>query len=185
MKKTFLFTVLLLIFTVCANAQQTPKPPQTSLKVGDAAPDFSLTDTDGNAVKLSDFKGKKSVVLAFYVLAFTGGWTKELQAYQADIAKFDASETQVLGISMDSFAANKRFAQDIGVKFPLLSDWKRKTSKDYGLYNEESGYGNRATFVVDKNGIIQHVETGRTAIDPTGAYQVCDLLQKKKDMKKP
>lgn len=73
MKKTFLFTVLLLIFTVCANAQQAPKPPQTNLKVGDAAPDFSLTDTDGNAVKLSDFKGKKSVVLAFYVLAFTGG----------------------------------------------------------------------------------------------------------------
>lgn len=73
MKKTFLFTVLLLILTVCASAQQTPKPPQTNLKVGDAAPDFSLTDTDGNAVKLSDFKGKKSVVLAFYVLAFTGG----------------------------------------------------------------------------------------------------------------
>ena len=86
---------------------------------------------------------------------------------------------------MDSFAANKRFAQDIGVKFPLLSDWKRRATKDYGLYNEESGYGTRATFVVDKEGIIRHVEVGRTAIDPTGAYQVCDLLQKKKEMKKP
>ncbi len=86
---------------------------------------------------------------------------------------------------MDSFAANKRFAQDIGVKFPLLSDWKRKASKDYGLYNEDSGYGTRATFVIDKNGIIQHIEVGKTAIDPTGAYQVCDLLQKKKEMKKP
>lgn len=85
---------------------------------------------------------------------------------------------------MDSFAANKRFAQDIAVKFPLLSDWKRKTTKDYGLYNEESGYGNRATFVIDKEGIIQHVEVGRTAIDPTGAYQACDLIQKKKEMKK-
>jgi len=81
---------------------------------------------------------------------------------------------------MDSFAANKRFAQDIGVKFPLLSDWKRQATKDYGLYNEESGYGSRATFVIDKAGIIQHVEVGRTAIDPTGAYQVCDLLQKRK-----
>jgi len=86
---------------------------------------------------------------------------------------------------MDSFAANKRFAQDIGVKFPLLSDWKRQATKDYGLYNEESGYGNRATFVIDKTGIIQHVEVGRTAIDPTGAFQVCDLLQKKKEKKKP
>jgi peroxiredoxin len=87
---------------------------------------------------------------------------------------------------MDSFAANKRFAQDIGVKFPLLSDWKRQTTKDYGLYNEASGYGTRATFVVDKDGRIQHLEVGRTAIDPTGAYQVCDLLMKKKaDAKKP
>ena len=85
---------------------------------------------------------------------------------------------------MDSFAANKRFAEDIAVKFPLLSDWKRKAVKDYGIYNEESGYASRATFVVDKEGKIQHVELGRTAIDPTGAYQVCDLLLKKKEMKK-
>lgn len=110
-----------------------------------------------------------------------------MQAYQADIAKFDATETQIFGISMDSFAANKRFAEDIKVTFPLLSDWKRVTTKEYGLYNEASGYGNRGTFVVDKEGKIQHVEVGRTAIDPTGAYQVCDLIQKRKAgaMKKP
>jgi peroxiredoxin len=86
---------------------------------------------------------------------------------------------------MDSFASNKRFAEDIGVKYPLLSDWKRTATKDYGLYNETSGHGARATFVVDKEGKIQHVEVGRTAIDPTGAYQVCDLLQKRKSEKKP
>lgn len=80
---------------------------------------------------------------------------------------------------MDSFAANKRFAEDIKVTFPLLSDWKRVTNKEYGLYNESSGYGARATFVVDKEGKIQHVEVGRTAIDPTGAYQVCNILQRK------
>ncbi len=85
---------------------------------------------------------------------------------------------------MDSSPANKAFADKIGVKFPLLSDWKRTATKDYGLYNEESGYGTRATFVVDQEGKIQHLEVGRTAIDPTGAYQVCDLLQKKKEMKK-
>jgi peroxiredoxin len=81
---------------------------------------------------------------------------------------------------MDSFASNKAFAEKIGVKFPLLSDWRRTTSKEYGLYNEESGYGARATFVIDKEGKIQNVEVGKTAVDPTGAYQVCDLLQKKK-----
>ena len=80
---------------------------------------------------------------------------------------------------MDSFASNKAFAEKIAVTFPLLSDWKRQTTKDYGLYNETSGYGTRATFVVDKEGKIQHVEVGRTAIDPTGAYQVCEGLKKK------
>jgi peroxiredoxin len=87
---------------------------------------------------------------------------------------------------MDSFAANKRFSEDIGVKFPLLSDWKRKTTADYGIYNGASGYGARATFVIDKEGKIQHIEVGRTAIDPTGAFQACDAIQKRKPVtKKP
>lgn len=102
-----------------------------------------------------------------------------MKAYQADIAKFDASDTQILGISVDSFAANKRFAEDIGVTFPLLSDFKRKVSKDYGIFDEDRGFATRATFVVDKEGIIRHVEQGSSAIDPTGAYQACSLLPKK------
>ncbi len=64
--------IILLALVVIASAQQ-PLPPKTNLKVGDVAPDFTLTDTSGNQVKLSDFRGKKNVVLAFYVLAFTGG----------------------------------------------------------------------------------------------------------------
>ena len=86
---------------------------------------------------------------------------------------------------MDSFAANKRFADDIKVTFPLLSDWKRNTTKAYGLYNETSGYGSRATFVVNKDGKVESIEQGRTAVDPTGAFQACDLIQKRKaDVKK-
>jgi peroxiredoxin Q/BCP len=77
---------------------------------------------------------------------------------------------------MDSFASNKAFADSISVTFPLLSDWKRVTTQEYGLYNEKNGYGRRATFVIDKEGKIQHVEAGNTAIDPTGAYQVCEGL---------
>ena len=86
---------------------------------------------------------------------------------------------------MDSFASNKAFAEKIAVTFPLLSDWKRQATKDYGLYNEENGYCRRATFVIDKEGKIQHVETGGSAIDPTGAYQVCDALQKRKAVAPP
>ncbi len=86
---------------------------------------------------------------------------------------------------MDSFASNKAFAEKIGVTFPLLSDWRRNTTKEYGLYSEKSGYGARASFVVDKEGKIQSIEAGKTAVDPTGAYQVCDLLEHKKAEKKP
>jgi cytochrome oxidase Cu insertion factor (SCO1/SenC/PrrC family) len=70
--KKILSVVVLLMLAVAASAQQ-PAAPKTNLKVGQAAPDFALTDTEGKPVKLSDFKGKKNVVLAFYVLAFTGG----------------------------------------------------------------------------------------------------------------
>lgn len=72
MKKLILSVMILCALAVVSLAQ-TPQAPQTKLKVGDEAPDFTLTDTEGNKVKLSDFKGKKTVVLAFYVLAFTGG----------------------------------------------------------------------------------------------------------------
>ena len=81
---------------------------------------------------------------------------------------------------MDSFAANKRYAEDLAVTFPLLSDWHRKVVKDYGLLDEKSGYSRRATFVVDKDGKITHIEVGRSAIDPTGAYQACSVFDKKK-----
>ena len=73
MKKLFGSFILTTIFAAAMFAQTAPKPPETHLKVGDAAPEFALNDTDGKTVKLSDFKNKKSVVLAFYVLAFTGG----------------------------------------------------------------------------------------------------------------
>ncbi len=73
MKKIFVNFLLLFVFAVAASAQTSPKAPTTNLKVGDVAPDFVLTDTTGKEVKLSDYKGKKNVVLAFYVLAFTGG----------------------------------------------------------------------------------------------------------------
>ena len=109
-----------------------------------------------------------------------------MQAYQADIAKFEAANTKVFGISMDASPSLKAFAESIKVtSVPMLSDWNRTTTKAYGLFNEANGYGRRATFVIDKDGKIQHVEAGGTAVDPTGAYQVCDLLEKKLVVKPP
>ena len=103
-----------------------------------------------------------------------------MKAYQADIAKFEATDTQVFGMSVDSIPANREFAKQIGVTFPILSDFKRTVVKAYGVFNEEQGFGNRATFVIDKEGIIRHIEEGNTAIDPSGAYQACSIFEKKK-----
>ena len=103
-----------------------------------------------------------------------------MKAYQADIAKFEATDTQIFGISVDSVPANKEFANKIGVTFPLLSDFKRTVVKQYGVFNEEGGYGNRATFVIDKDGLIQHIKEGNEAVDPTSAEDACNVLMHKK-----
>ena len=85
----------------------------------------------------------------------------------------------MLGISVDSYVANKKFADEIGVKFQVLSDITRRVSKEYGILDEERQFARRTTFVVDKDGVIQHIEQGRGAIDPTGAIQMCSVLKKK------
>jgi peroxiredoxin len=104
-----------------------------------------------------------------------------MKAYQADIAKFEATETQVFGLSVDSIPANREFAKQIGVTFPILSDFvKRSVVKDYGIFNEERGFGNRATFVFDKEGIIRHIDEGGVAIDPSSAAEACNVLTHKK-----
>jgi peroxiredoxin len=103
-----------------------------------------------------------------------------MKAYQADIAKFESNDTQVFGISVDSVPANREFAKQNSITFPLLSDFKRTVVRDYGIFNEEGGYGNRATFVIDKDGLIQHIDEGTVAIDPTAAADACNILTHKK-----
>lgn len=94
--------------------------------------------------------------------------------------KFEAANTKVFGISMDSRFSNKAFAEKIGVtSFQLLSDWDRTVTKEYGLYNEARGFGRRATFVVDKEGKIQQVVVDTMAIDPASTLEVCSIMEKK------
>ena len=94
-------------------------------------------------------------------------------AYQAGIAKFDASETKVFGISTDNTPSQKEFATKGNASFPLLSDFsKREVSTAYGVL-QPSGVANRATFVVDKEVKIIYIEEGNAAIDPTGAETAC------------
>jgi peroxiredoxin len=107
-----------------------------------------------------------------------------LQAYQADMAKLEASDTVVLGISIDSPAANAAFAKQIGVTFPLLSDMNHKVLTEYGILKpydvkgDKYEWAQRTTIVVDKEGKIQHVEQGDSAVNPNSAVSVCTGLHK-------
>jgi glutaredoxin-dependent peroxiredoxin len=194
MKHLFAACLLLILTSaslVTPAQTQKPEVSKLSLKVGDAAPDFTLLSDQWKNVKLSDYRGKKNVFLAIYVLAFTGGWTKQLQAVQSGITagKIDPSDTEVFGVSMDSPAANAAFAKQISIKFPLLSDMNKKMLKEYGILkgydvqNETYQWAQRANIVIDKNGIIQHIEEGDSAVDPNTAMSVCTDLHKKQAAK--
>ncbi len=126
------------------------------IEVGAIAPDFTLKDQDQKEVRLSDFRGKKSVVLAFYPLDWSPVCTGENKCFTNDLPKFTASDTEVLGISIDSTYSHKAWADALGLKHRLLSDMKREVVKNYGLYLEEANIGKRATVVVDKAGKVRY-----------------------------
>ena|ERR1051325_7588688 len=97
-----------------------------------------------------------------------------MTAYQAGMAKFDAAETKVFGVSTDNTPSQKEFAAKNNVTFPILSDFaKRQVAAAYGVLAEASGVANRATFIVDKAGKIAWIQEGNEAIDITGAAEAC------------
>jgi peroxiredoxin len=149
---------------------------KATLKVGDMAPDFALPSTAGKEIRLSDFRGNRVVILAFFPAAFTGGCTKEMKGYQANLEKVAGVGAQVLGISTDNLPSLQRWAQELNLEFPLLSDFSRKVSAAYGVLNETRGTASRTTFVIDKEGRIQHIIQGSEAIDPSGAIAACSRL---------
>ena len=137
-----------------------------ALSVGDAAPDFELPRTlaEGDTIKLSDYRGKKNVLLCFYPFDFSGVCSEQLPAYQAEKARFEGADCEVIGISVDSPFAHAAWAEQYGIEFPLLSDFFGKgTCAAYGLLNDK-GFSNRAVILVNKDGNVAYVE--ETAAPP-------------------
>ncbi len=124
------------------------------LIIGDHAPDFELVNQFGQNVKLSDFRGKKPVVIVFYPLSFSGICTGELCEIRDNFAKFENENVELLAISVDSKFVQKQFAEHEGYKFSVLADfWPHgAVAKAYGVFLEDAGISNRATFVVNKDG---------------------------------
>ena len=135
-----------------------------ALAVGSAAPAFSLKNQFGETVSLSDFTGKKPVVLVFYPLSFSGICTGELCELRDNITIFKDHNVELIGISVDSHFVQRKFAEQEGYDFNVLADfWPHGgVAQAYGVFVADKGIANRATFVIDINGNI----AGEIITDP-------------------
>jgi peroxiredoxin len=126
--------------------------------VGETAPDFELNDQSNQPVRLSDFRGKKHVIVLFYPMSFTRVCSSELCTLRDDLGAYQNEDAKLLAISVDSSPVHKRFAEQQGFEFPLLADfWPHgEVAKRYGVFQDDFGVAARGTFLVDRDGVIRY-----------------------------
>ena len=126
------------------------------IAVGQPGPDFMLKDQNQKEVKLSDFAGKRNVVLIFYPLDFSPICTNEHACFVNDMKQFEKLDAQVLGLSVDSVWAHKAFAEKMGISYPLLADFHPKgaVADKFGMYLTEKGITGRAIAIINKVGKV-------------------------------
>jgi peroxiredoxin len=130
-----------------------------SITVGATAPDFTLKAHNGNEVTLSSFRGSKNVLLIFYPLDFSPVCSIQLPEFSANKSDFDALDTVVFGINRDSIYTHKAWAQEYMIEVPLLADLKSDVARLYGVHQEDKGFSTRASFLIDKDGVVQVAHT--------------------------
>lgn len=150
-----------------------------TLKVGDEAPDFTLRSAGGETFTLSELRGKKNVVLAFFPAAFSATCSAQMPSYEAELERFQSYDTEVVGISMDGIASLRAWAKQIGVTFPLLSDFypQGRVVDAYGV-RHPAGVPERALFIVDKQGIIHWIHVHRPMGEVPDAEEMFEILRK-------
>ncbi|PUZ29289.1 peroxiredoxin [Chitinophaga parva] len=153
-----------------------------SLAIGTPAPAFSLYDTEKKLTSLADFKGKKVLIL-FFPMAFTSVCTAELCSMRDSLAVYNGLNAEILGISVDSPFTLKKFKEENGLNFALLSDFNKEVSPAYGAFYETfaldlKGVSKRAAFVVDGNGNIQYAEVKESAGDLPDFEKIKEVLAK-------
>jgi glutaredoxin-dependent peroxiredoxin len=150
-----------------------------TVDVGSTAPDFTLMNHDRQPVTLSDKRGHV-VMLAFFPAAFSGTCQKELCTFRDSLARFNAADAQVYGISVDTFFALKAFHTDQRLGFPLLSDFNKQVISQYGVFNEDmiglKGIAKRAVFIIDRDGIVRHREVLEDARNEPDYDKTLDII---------
>lgn len=153
-----------------------------TIEVGRQAPDFTLPHKPGEApVQLSEYRGDKNVVLLFFPLAWSPVCTNELSATRDSYTQYAEVDAEVLGISVDSPFTLQAWAADQGFQFPLLSDFNKRVSEEYGVLYEDllglRGVAKRAAFVVDKRGKVRYAEVCATPKDLPDLEAIRGVLQ--------
>jgi peroxiredoxin len=147
------------------------------IAVGDHAPDFTLRDQDGEEVSLSDYRGRK-VLLVFYPGDFSPVCSDQLSIYQEVKPELTAKGVELVGISVDSFFAHKAFREKIGIDTTLLSDFEPKgaVARSYGSYFEPMGFANRTLVLVDEQGVVAWAYESPNPGEYPGANVIFDAL---------
>lgn len=146
------------------------------INTGQLAPDFVLNNTEGNPIRLSDFRGKHHVLILFFPKAFTRVCTDELCSVKDDLSRYEQLQARILGISVDSPSVLADYKKELQLNFTLLSDEEKKVSDLYGsIYHAPDNpsvltVSKRSAFVIDKQGVVQYSEVLEDA------YQVPDFM---------
>jgi mycoredoxin-dependent peroxiredoxin len=152
-----------------------------AIAAGQTAPDFTLKNQYDKELKLSDFKGKKNVVLMFYPLDWSPTCTQEHVCFVNDMKKFDTLDAEVLGISVDSAWSHKAYAEKMGIKYSLLADFQPRgaVADQYGIFLPDKGITGRAIVIVNKDGKVAWVKNYDIPVVPDVA-EVASALQQVK-----
>jgi len=151
----------------------------SDLQEGQAAPNFQAKDESGNNIQLSDFKGKKNVILYFYPKDDTPGCTIEACNFRDNLNQFQTADTQILGVSYDDAASHRAFKEKFHLNFPLLVDSDKKIAEAYGVQAMQMNgqeYAARDTIVIGKDGKVKKV---LRKVDPKShAAELLGILSK-------
>jgi len=155
------------------------QPETKTLKAGEVAPDFTLKTANREDWHLSDFRGKKNVVLAFVPFAFSPVCSAQLPSYEAELDRFKDFDTEVVSISLDSHYALNAWAKSMHTSFPLLSDFypQGQVVDLYGV-RHPLGMSNRAIIVIDKEGVIRYIEVLNSPGDMPDNEDLFEALRK-------
>lgn len=174
------------VWAAVMGGQRTVQAADVELKVGDKAPDFAIPGPEGKDKHLSDYKGKKNVLVAFYPKAFTPGCTKEMCGYRDDFSKLQDQDVAVVAVSVDQQAESDRFKGEYKLPFSVVGDPDGKIVNAYGVKRVMGTLANREVFLVDKEGVIRYKDEAYDVVKGVDSlYKAIAELAPKKNAEKP